>query len=175
MIKIKEFELKTKMTEFTMKEFEDICAITTEDLIDKYFGVFEVLKMPKDLMYEITTDDLIDIVKEFTKDEITNKDLIPTIEMNGRVYRSHTDEFKVKAKDFGMIQTYVKKNPTKYLLYIIAILFKDEELTNNEHYTSAHIEHKMHLFEELNADLYYQYIIFIQHNVIQKIEGMNSK
>lgn len=177
MLEVKGFQLKTKMSEFTLKEFENISSLVgEEDDIDRYLKILSILGMPDDIIYDITSDDIINIINDFNNDGINNKDLTRTIEVNGRTYSAYPEEseFSLKAKDLGMIQSYVKKHPNKYVLYLIALLFKDDQLTRTEHYTDAHIKHKMELFSDLIADDYYQYIVYINMNVVDKIKAMTK-
>jgi hypothetical protein len=178
MINIHGFKLKTKMTEYTLLEFQNISKILNDNLdeVDKYLKILEILGMPEDVLYDIDSEELIYIVKEFRKDTINNKDLTRTIEMNGFTYESYIEggEFKLKAKDFALIETLIKKSPDAFLVEAIAIIFKNTTLTKTEHFTKAHIDYKKRLFNDLIADQYYQYIVYINTMIVNKIKLLND-
>jgi hypothetical protein len=172
----KGFKLKTKLTELTVGEFEDISVILADenkDEIEKYMDVFERLGMPEDLLNNIQIDDFFLLVKEFhipTIENIFNK----SIELNGREYIAYDgDEYKIKVKDLAMIEKKVKKNNKNIFSYILAIIFKDIELTN-EHYIDVHIEYKSKLFRDLISADYISYLLYVNDKVIKKIKMINE-
>ena len=80
---------------------------------------------------------------------------------------------KLKAKDIGKIESWIKTD-NKWVLKAIAILFKREDLSNTEHYTDAHINHKMELFKDLLIKDFIFYILYIQDKLIKKIKILSE-
>ena len=67
--------------------------------------------------------------------------------------------------------TAFKKNPTKFIAGILAIIFKDTELTNTEHYSMAHIEYKAELIrKEITYDIALPFIADYSVNLIEMLE-----
>jgi len=174
------FELKTKMTEFTLKEFQEISSILNDpeiDSVDKYLDVISYLGCPEDVLVEIDSDEFLEIVNTFTADRIQNKELTRTIEIDNDVYEAYPEgkEFKLKAKDFSLIEKCIKRTPNKYILEVIAILFKRTDLTRVENYAKAHIKHKKKLFADQIADQYYPYVAFIHDKISKKVKSATDK
>lgn len=173
------YEIKTKMTEFTLKEFQDMSKLindTNLDQIDKYLKILELLGTPDDILDNIESEQFIEVIKELNINSIHNKDLTRTINIDTYEYEAYLEdkEFSFKAKDLSLIETFVKKNPDKFLLYALAVIFKRTDLTRKEHYTDAHIKHKMKLFGDLNADLYYPYIVAIHNKITEKLDNVKE-
>lgn len=176
MIKIYDFEIKTSLNEFSLKEFEDITAIKNsnkyEDDIDKYIKILEYLKVPDDIIDKVDFDTLMDIVKSFNEGGLDSRDLIPSIEINGYKYIAFEDEeFKLKIKDLSLIQKHIKSDNNKWIVKSIATIFKREDLTNIENYEPAHINYKCELFSSLNASLFIGYIFYIHEKIANKIKS----
>jgi hypothetical protein len=171
------FEVKTKMTEFTLKEFENISTILNDkniDSVDKYLNILERLNTPEEILDELDSEEFLKIVETFTSDKVENTELTRTIQVDGYTYEAYPEgkEFKLKARDFGLIENAIKKNPNKYVLDVIAIIFKRTDLSRTEHYTNGHIKQKKKLFANQTADLYYPYIGFIHDKISKKIKDV---
>jgi len=178
MREIEGFNLKTKMEEFTILEFETISSIMNDenkDNIEKYLNILEYLGTPDDILNEMTTDTFYDIIKEMNSDVECDKTLLPQITIDKYTYDAYTgDEFKLKIKDLSKIESRILAKPNEYVLYAIAVIFKRTDLTKTEHYTEAHIEYKMKLFKELPVIDIYPYIVYIQENVSKKLLLMSD-
>jgi hypothetical protein len=56
--------------------------------------------------------------------------------------------------------------------YILAVLFKDDALTKNEHYVESHLKHKCSLFaENLTADIAMPYLSLVAKRTLKSIQG----
>jgi hypothetical protein len=172
MIKIKDFEMKSEITEYTLFEFEQISLAlndTTLDYVDKYLKIFEILNVPEEIVDDIDTDQLVTIIKDFNKLQPENN-LIKSFELDGYEYVAYDgDDFKLKIKDLALIENYVKKSGHLKPTEVIAILFKRNDLSKTEHYTPAHIKYKIELFKNLNCALVYPYIIYLGEKLVKKL------
>lgn len=155
MIKYKDHILKTKLDELTIKEYEEICHILNnpkKQQIDKYIDVIIIcgLRDEKDLS-EITASELKEFLEEFGLEDANNYSPVFQFELNGREYKSHDENYTFLAKDLAHIQNSIAKNGDKYLLDMMATVYKDTSLSFREHHTPAHLKHKANLFSELPA------------------------
>lgn len=174
MIKIKDFELKSELNEFTLFELDTITKILNDDkldYIDKYLSIFELLNMPEDILDNLSNDELFDTIKNFIADRNVNNNLTKEIEIDGYIYKAYDgDEFILKAKDVAKIENLTKQSGYFSFLEAIAVIFKREDLSKTEHYEPAHIKYKMKLFKDIDASLVYPYLIYITEKLSKKIE-----
>lgn len=174
MINIKGYDIPTSMSEMTVKQFESLNKIMTNDSslqIERYIDYLESF-IPSDELYDVTDDDIFKLVEMVSKREDMSKEFTKEIEIGGYKYISYTNEFKVSAIELSLIEKRINKNPHKYFTYIISILFKREDLTNREHYTEAHLKHKEELFSELKADLFYPFVVFIAEKLSKNLKSI---
>jgi len=145
------YELRNTPEELTLNEFDTIYSITNRtgnDTITKYFQVFEFLKVPNDVLDSLSQKEFIDMVREFNDYELPN-DVVNEVVVNNRTYKSFDgDEFEFKARDISLIEQAQLLNDGKFPSWVVAILFKDVDLTNTEHRDWAHIKHKAELFRK---------------------------
>jgi hypothetical protein len=173
-----DFQLKSKLEEFTIGEFETFTGIINNpefDEIEKYFEIFKFFGVSEEVLDEMETKEFFNIVREYgnktaIQEEITNK--INEITINGRSYKSFEsgEEFKIKVKDMKLIESFIKKDSSKYIGELMAVIFKDTQLTNTEHYTDAHIKHKATLFRSnVKADIAIPYVAYFSQNIINSL------
>lgn len=178
MVTIKGIELKTSLDEFTISEFEQIMSILNDNKlnnIDKYLEVLVVAGMKDE---SILVDVSFSELKEYMESiQITTGEykLINEFELNNRKYIAFKDELIFTAKDVAMIENSIKKNGIKYILDVMAILFKDDQLTFREHYDESHIKHKKALFNELPASYVYPYLPIISSKLVTKIKNLEHQ
>jgi hypothetical protein len=170
--------IQTQIQDFTVGQFEVATSILNDDSIsyvERYLDVLEAFKVPEELIDSLTDDELFEIIKSFqeTGSEIP-KELKRTIEIDGYTYSSFPEEseFNLKAKDLSLIQKAFS-NKKGYFSEALSILFKREDLSNKEHYASAHLKHKKDLFKVLPAIEYYTYIVWITQKLTEKIKNLN--
>ena len=56
------------------------------------------------------------------------------------------------------IESRVKKSPQNYMAFMLAVIFKREDLTKAEHYDNAHLKLKTELFGKLPAAVAVPYV-----------------
>jgi len=174
MIKIQDFEMKSELKEFTLKELDKITSILNDDkmdYIDKYLTVFDSLGVPENIIDDLSNDELFDIIKKMTNSKAVEQTLLKEIVVDGYTYSAYDgDTFTLKAKDMAKIENMTKQSGKFSFLEAIATIFKRTDLTKTEHYEPAHIKYKMQLFGSLNADEMYPYLIYITEKLAKKIE-----
>lgn len=178
-----DYSIKQKLNEFTIGEFEIITAILSNpelDKIDKYTQIFTVLGVPSETIDNMETSEFFELIKNFAniEDDIDYllAEKVKEIEINGRVYQSYEgDIFKMNVKQMKMIEKFIKLNPQTYISDLMAILFKDVQLTNNEHYVDAHIKHKSKLFKDnVTVDVALPYVGFFSKELLTNIQTYAS-
>lgn len=180
MTEVRGFQAKTSLGEMTVGEFEMFSEVLNNpelDYIDKYLEILRIQGMTEESIEEVTDEDLFAFIGEIAKDDRPSGDLVPNIEIEGYTYVAYTGEkFSMRAKDLGLIESYVKKTPNGgYFAQALAVLFKREDLTRTEHYTPAHIEHKAKLIRTLPVELLYPYVVHIAHTLGRKIEMIKQQ
>lgn len=173
MYKIKDFEIKTSPSDMTIGEFEKVIDILNNPLLDnieKYFNIFEYFGMPKKILDELTDNEFYELVKQYSY-ELEHIELIPTIEIDGYLYRSYPDggEFKLNARDLNYIEKAIK-NEANSISKILAVIFKRQDLDNSEHYSPAHINHKAKLFRELNSEILIPYLTIVSYKITKGLK-----
>jgi hypothetical protein len=144
------YPIKNQTNELLIGEFEDLCAILNDEdetKINKWSEVFKYLGVPEHVVDEMDSFAFIDIIKEFKIfDEELSKDFIKEIEIDGKIYSSFDESFKITVKENGIIEQAVQKNDKKYIGEMMAVLFKLEGTDKTIWYDAAHLKHKSQLF-----------------------------
>lgn len=149
-------KLLSKPNEITIKLFDEIVEATNEiEGVEYYLIMFEKLGLSKELCDRIDYKALSKIIFDWKKEMVFEKGAKPikTITKDGYDYSCYEgDEFFITAKDYSLIEKYIKQNPFNYSSYMMAILYKRTDLTKVEHYDAAHIKLKAKLFEDMTLD-----------------------
>jgi len=171
MYKLKNYEVRTSLSEITIEEFDKISVILNDESlmsIEKYLDVLDVLKVPSHIIDDLDSAELLAIIQDFSKYKYEDN-LKQTIELDGFIYKAWETEPKLKARDMALIEQGIKERKS-FMLNLISVLFKKDGLTNREHWTQAHIKYKMSLFKDLNAADYYPYVVWVSQKIINRIE-----
>lgn len=161
MIKIKDYDVRNTVEELTVSEFEEVAAIQqdqTLDYLEKQIKVFTTLGVPEEVLDEMGVVEFKQHVKTFNDVEPKEYPFLPEVEVEGYVYKAFDEEFKLPVRDLKHIESKVKKSPTKYMAFMLAVIFKREDLTKAEHYDNAHLKHKEELFGKLPAAVAVPYV-----------------
>lgn len=144
----KEYTFRNEPSEVTLNELSKI----TDTMIDadntwtsKWMRVVELLGSDE-LVDIIDEDNLINAIECFNVTKL-GAEITETIEVKGRTYSCVVVEGKLKisGKQLDLIEGYIKKG-SNFVPYILAVVYKDNDLGDKEHYERAHIEHKTKLF-----------------------------
>jgi len=149
-IKDEEFSFKNA-EDLLINDYENLAAILNNpsiNEIDRFFKAFVLLGVDGDILDTLDGFSFLKIIKEFKDVEMPVGEFTQFLEINGRTYQSFDQEFFFSVKDMKMIEASVKKNPTHFIGEVMAIVFKDTELTKTEHQDDAHIKYKAKLIRE---------------------------
>ena len=145
----KEYEFRNNEDEVTLLELAAISDImnVTDAYFEKWMRVIPILGS-KELAEVIDEEGVISIVEKANFTNVTN-DIIESVEIKGRTYSTNVVDGKLKlsGKDLSLIEKAAKKGGA-WIVNAFSIAYKDNDLTNTEHYTEAHIKHKAQLFGE---------------------------
>ena len=131
--------------EISLKQADDCFSILNNDkklaIFDRYLSVYEILKGAND---SLTVRQLKDFIEEFVN--YFNLTFDADKEIKGYILKE-----EIVAGDIALIEQEVKKN-TKWLLFATALMYRDERVTEVEHYTDAHIRHKMSIIQDVEIN-----------------------
>jgi len=167
-------EIPSKMDELTLEQFQKISAIHNNDeydTLEKHCKVFEYLGITEDEM-DVDFDLFLANVKEFNNNNYTHKDTVEELELEGYTYKA---EMKLSVKDSRIVEKIVKKDNKEYISDIMALMFKRTDLSNTEHYDSAHLKHKAKLFSKLKADISIPYLTFVTNKITTHAQSQTTK
>lgn len=168
------YQLKHTADEFLIGEYERVSSIinnTELDQIDKYSQLFVELGIPQTVLDELNTIKFFEIIKSYNGYQFEVGEFTKEIEINGRTYKAFEDEFFLSVKDMKEIEKSIKRNPDSFIGDVMAIVFKDVELTKNEHYVDAHIKHKAKLFRDnVTFDKAVPFISYFSKEVIASLQ-----
>lgn len=159
MIEVLGRQIANKMNEITVEEFEKISAIHNNkefDNIEKQIKVFEVVGIEEDEWDDFNY--FVEKTKEFNTDNYEAKDAIEEIEIDGFTYKA---EMKLSVKDTKLIEKIIVKENKHSVSDIMALMFKRTDLSNTEHYDSAHLKHKSKLFRTQAAEIAIPYLNYV--------------
>jgi len=174
------FKLRNEANEIDLNELNKLVTIMSfPDLVltEKFEAIFKVLGMPDN---DMDANSMVDLIKNFNVFKVKNLKIQSEIEMKGYKYIAFEGkEFKLKAKELICLEKEIQKNRIKLaqgketsnlVSYILALIFKREDLTNNEHYENLHLELKAKLFEDyVKADFAIPYINLISQNIFDLV------
>lgn len=172
----KEFELRNEPNEIKLSEFEKIYSILNtqgQGKLEQYFEVFKVLGMPNEILECLDAENFVGIIKEFNAMKVSDELPVKEFTIKGRRYVAYEgDEFKFNARDLVEIEKAAQRGVPNFPSYVLAVVFKDDQLTTNEHRDKAHIEHKAKIFaDELTSDIVIPYITRIARRTLKALEN----
>lgn len=180
MVKIKEFDVKNEINEFTIEEFENVSKILNDEEVEKFerwVNLLIYLGVPEDVVYDFEFSEFAEYIRIFSDTKVKpSKDFCKKIELaDGYTYTSHEDELKLSVRDMKLIEKQVAKDNHKYISYMMAVLFKRNDLTKAEHYTDAHLKQKEKLFSKLPAELAIPYATFIGLKLSNRLQSATTE
>jgi hypothetical protein len=170
------FELRNEPNEIKLFEFEKIYNILNQQglgKLEQYFQVFKTLGMPDEILEVLDAESFVGIIKEFNAMKISNDSPVKSFEIKGHTYTAYDgEEFKFNARDLVEIEKAAQRGVPNFPSYVLAVVFKNELLTNAEHRDKAHIEYKAKVFaQELTADVVIPYITRIAKRTLTALEN----
>lgn len=178
MININDYEVKNTVEELTVKEFEEVAAIQNDqslDYVEKQIKVFTTLGVPEDELDAMGIVEFKGHVKAFNDVEPKEYPFVPELEIEGFVYKAFDEEFKLSVRDLKHIESKVKKSPSKYMAFMLSVIFKRTDLTKTEHYDNAHLKEKERLFSKLPAAVAVPYVQHIGRELANAMKDETAK
>jgi hypothetical protein len=173
-IKGTEYHVRNEAKEVTLEELAKISSLLDSegDFTDKWLRVIEILG-GREIIEVLTSKQFVDLVGSIQITDVTQS-IQETIEIGGRIYKCNLEnnELQLSAKDMSMLERMVAKGGV-WGSKAFAVVYKDEDLTNNEHYTDAHIKHKSELFgKHVTADIAAPVIFHLSKLVVEHIQAL---
>lgn len=170
----KTYEVKSKLDEMTIKEFEHISSILGDkdkDHIEKWSEIFIYCGLPSDILDYLDAFDFMELIKEYNMNHEKVGSIRKEIEVEGITYRAYEDEFKISVKEMRLIESLIKKNSTRYLADVLAVVYKRPDVDKNIVYDNAHIAHKSNLFRNnIKADVAVPLVGYIASKLTKTFE-----
>ncbi len=177
-IKINDTEktVPNQANELTIPQFESICQLSmlpTDDYIERYITIFEILGITPDETEQIDTEDFMNAIKQFNLTKWDYSNFVPEIKIGDKIYRAFTgDKYVLSVPDLSKIEHFIKKNPKVYLAEMLAIIYKDIELDKKTNRQDDVIITRAKLFrEELKAEVMLPYVTLILNKVVTQLNN----
>ena len=175
-IKGKDYQLRNLGSEVTLSELAKISHIleadTKKDHADRWLEVLSILGS-KELVEVIPLKMFGEAVQSVQITEITNE-IQPVIEVNGREYACELEDGKLylSAQDIAKIENLARSGGA-WGNKAFAVVYKDVQLTNTEHYTDAHLKHKAELFgNHVTADIASPVIFDLSKQYVEYVQSL---
>jgi hypothetical protein len=174
MVNIAGVDVPNTVHELTIEQFDKLNKINTEQLegLDKWIKKFVYLGVPEEAFDDMTLEDFKTAVREFNEGAEDNDAIEYSVEIDGFTY---TASEKIGVKDLSMIEKAWKADRSEFTAECIAILFKREDLSKNEHYSNSHIKHKKALFKKQKCAFAVPHIVKVSELLIQSVEKLNNE
>lgn len=175
MIELKGSQVKTKLQEMTIAEYQSVVFKISDDKeinkFAKWLAILNILGASKETLNTVKISEVEVFVSELNKGLDDVKDLPPleNFEYKGRNYIGSLDE--LTAKDVSQMVDLANKHPQRWISFALAVLFKDDRLGYNEHYSPAHIKLKEKIISELNALDFYANIVKITAEIMGEYDA----
>jgi hypothetical protein len=175
MIELKGFNFKTNINEFTIEEYEKMTKVIEkqeDNFIQKWIDVFSVLCNDKEIITQLTEEDLFAFMEKLDEKNLPTPELKKIIEIDGRKWIAYEgEEFKLKLKELSIIETFFKEDQP-FFAKIIAVIFKDPLLDNN--LDLEVILAREQIFNNLIAGDYLIYVTTIVEKITKKFQHLNA-
>jgi len=171
----KAFALPNDAKEVRLADFNKMYKISQQKDVgyfDKHLKIFELFGIPYEEWDDVSEEKIVEVIAEFNKVKVDGTVLCNQVTVNDRTYTAFEEEFVFKTRDLVEIERAAIKNVDNFPAYILAVLFKDDALTKNEHYVESHLKHKCSLFaENLTADIAMPYLSLVAKRTLKSIQG----
>lgn len=183
MIEVKGYPLVNKADEMSIELYEKVSALMEakvfrpgenpeecqyESEVEKWLDILEACGLPKRISDEMELEDIPKAVGLWNSSKSDPYPMLKEIEVKGKIYKAYDgDKWTLHVKDGKLIEKYARQKPRKYVAEMLAVIFKDEDLTDNEHYANGHIKHKANIFrKEVKASVAVPYLMFVAKKIL---------
>lgn len=173
--------LRSTPKEIKLKEFQKIVELqgnSAKPDFNYYLSAFGVLGLSEDYLDKMDLPNLLLTVKDFQKDFKPSKVTKRTITINGVTYSSYKkgEKFELKARLFADIETQMNRGGGSWIPYAMALIFKQDGMSDQENALRVNIEKRYNTFsEELTMDVCLPYIVTISLSYLSNLQILSSK
>ena len=171
------YRIKNGLDELTISEFEFMTTVFNDDDIncelEKWWTIINYLGLPFHVMDKIKNENHLEsIINAFELDNSNlNKYTKKLIIGNKKFSSSKT----ITVKQITLVEEYLDKNSEKYMGELMAIIFREDGKTKDQHFNDTTITENAELFRyNITMDKVLPYInlltsnIFIKYNTIDE-------
>lgn len=157
MIKIKfedkDYFIKNNKTEITIGEFEDLCTIYNDNnktILERWCDILVYLGADSNIVDEFDAFDFKNIISNINlfEDETEKSEIFKEVDIDGKLYISYDENFKLTVKENILIDEYISKNTEKYIGELMAVIYKLEGTDKTIWYDKSHLKFKAELFRK---------------------------
>lgn len=130
---IEKFEALSMLAKKPVKNFE-AGAIQPKETpynseVEKWLTILEFVGVERAVLEDMDLNELAATVKAFNAKDQEPYEVVRTIEVNGEILEAFKDgeEFKIKTRDWVLIETLVKKFPNNVMSNMAAVVFQTQE------------------------------------------------
>jgi hypothetical protein len=170
-----EYTFRNEGDEVTLSELGKINDIMQDEKLmffEKWLKVVALLGS-KELAEQISEENLVNLIEHFNVTAL-DKEIKETLEVNGRTYSCVIvdGEIKFSGRQLAAIESNIKKNK-EWAGHVFAVIYKDNQLGDKEHYEQAHIDYKASLFlKHVTADIAAPVIFQVNKRLIENFDRM---
>lgn len=174
-IKGTDYSIRNLSEEVTLNELAKISSILEhdgKDFTEKWLQVLEILGS-RELCEVMTSKQFVECIESVQITDV-KQEVQPTIEIEGRTYSVNIEDGQIQlsAYDLSKIESLARKGGV-WGNKAFAVVYKDDQLSNTEHYVDAHIKHKSELFGKyVTADIASPVIFQLGQMIVEHIERL---
>lgn len=173
--------LRTAPKEIKLKEFQQIVELqgnSSKPDFNYYLSIFSVLGLSESYLDRMDLTNLLITVKDFQRDFKPSGVMKRSITINGVKYNSYKkgEKFELKARLYADIETRMNLGGGSWIPFAMALIFKEEGLSDQENSLRVNIEKRYKTFsEELTMDVCLPYIVNISLSYLNNLQILSAK
>ena len=179
MIKINEKDWITNIDEMTIGQFEQVMTIINKEehrfIVDKYIKIFKVLGADESDIQALSDDQFFQIIGAYDLNGSKIEQLPRTIEVDGYQYAAYEEGKEVHLGLSGLAKIEKAMAERDFYSYLLAILFKREDQTSEEHWRDYNLSARRKRFKALPAHTYFSWVQWMAEKIKTNIEFINDK
>ena len=139
--------------------------------LEKWIEKFVVLGVPEESFDEFTFDEMTETITKFNEGFDLNTPKVLEVEIEGYTYKAKES---VTVKDMSLIEKLFNGDKKDLVANTVAILFKREDLSRNEHYDKAHLDHKAKLFKDQSCSIAIPFMQDILKTILESVDEVSE-
>jgi len=173
MIKINEKDWITNIDEMTIGQFEQVMTIINKE--EHRFVVDKVLGADESDIQNLSDDQFFQIIGAYDLNGSKIEQLPRTIEVDGYQYAAYEEGKEVHLGLSGLAKIEKAMAERDFYSYLLAILFKREDQTSEEHWRDYNLSARRKRFKALPAHTYFSWVQWMAEKIKTNIEFINDK